>query len=91
MAVLQDIKWTNILIDDGNNITEFKKVNTMYGDNHSGKTTLLFIFKALEAGSISDKYTHPEFELRFDDKKGITQNLLTNHILKKHSDNYLTI
>ncbi len=79
MAVFQDFRWASSVRDGGNNIAEFKKINILYGRNYSGKTTLSRIFRALETGSISDKYISPEFELSFDGGSNATQNSLNSH------------
>jgi wobble nucleotide-excising tRNase len=79
MAVFQDFRWSSSLRDSGNNIAEFKKINILYGRNYSGKTTLSRIFRALETGSISDKYNSPEFQLSFDGASSVTQNSLGSH------------
>ena len=79
MAVFQDFRWASSVRDGGNNIAEFKKINILYGRNYSGKTTLSRIFRALEIGSVSNKYDSPEFQLSFDDGSNVTQNSLNNH------------
>ena len=79
MAVFKDFSWDSSVRDDGNNIAEFKKINILYGRNYSGKTTLSRIFRFLETGLISDKYTSPEFQLSFDGGNKFTQNSLNNH------------
>lgn len=79
MAVFQDFHWSPSVRDEGNNIAEFKKINIVYGRNYSGKTTLSRIFRALETGSISEKYSSPEFQLIFDDGSNVTQNSLRGH------------
>lgn len=79
MAVFQDFRWASSVRDGGNNIAEFKKINIFYGRNYSGKTTLSRIIRALETGSISDKYSSPEFFLSFDGGSNATQNSLTSH------------
>lgn len=79
MAVFQDFRWASSLRDGGNNIVEFKKINILYGRNYSGKTTLSRIFRALETGSISQKYSSPEFQLSFDGGSNATQNTLDKH------------
>ncbi len=79
MAVFQDFSWSSAVKDKGNNVAEFKKINIFYGRNYSGKTTLSRIFRAMETGSISDKYTSPEFQLSFDDGTNVTQNSLNGH------------
>lgn len=79
MAVFQDFRWDSSVRDKGNNIAEFKRINIFYGRNYSGKTTLSRIFRALETGSISDKYSSPQFQLAFDDGSTATQNSLSNY------------
>lgn len=76
MAVFQDFQWASSVRDDGNNVAEFKKINILYGRNYSGKTTLSRILRALETGSISDKYNSPEFQLSFEGGSNATQNSL---------------
>lgn len=79
MAVYDDFQWSSSMRDAGNNIAEFKNLNILYGRNYSGKTTLSRIFRALETGSISDKYSSPEFQLSFDGDRIATQSSLSNH------------
>ena len=79
MAVFKDFRWSSSVRDGDNNIAEFRKINILYGRNYSGKTTLSRIFRALETGSISDKYSSPEFQLSFDGGSNATQNSLSNH------------
>lgn len=79
MAVFRDFRWSSSVRDEGNNIAEFKKINIFYGRNYSGKTTLSRIFRALETGSISEKYSSPEFQLVFDGGSNATQKSLTSH------------
>ena len=75
MAVFQDFHWTSSVRDEGNNVAEFKKINILYGRNYSGKTTLSRIFRAMETGSISDKYASPEFQLSFNGGKKLPRTL----------------
>jgi wobble nucleotide-excising tRNase len=79
MAVYDDFQWSSSMRDAGNNIAEFKNLNIIYGRNYSGKTTLSRIFRALETGTISDKYSSPEFQLSFDGGSIATQRSLSNH------------
>lgn len=79
MAVYDDFQWSSSIRDAGSNIAEFKNLNILYGRNYSGKTTLSRIFRALETGTISDKYSSPEFQLSFDGGKIATQRSLSNH------------
>jgi wobble nucleotide-excising tRNase len=79
MAVFQNFQRDSSVRDDGDNKVEFKKVNILYGRNYSGKTTLSRIFRALKTGTISKKYTSPEFQVSFKDGTKKTQNSLNNH------------
>jgi wobble nucleotide-excising tRNase len=79
MAVFDNFRWASSVRDGGNNIAEFKKINILYGRNYSGKTTLSRIFRAIETGSISDKYSSPEFQISFDGGNNVTQNSLNSH------------
>lgn len=79
MAVFQDFRWNSSVRDEGNNVSEFKKINIFYGRNYSGKTTLSRIVRAMETGSISDKYVSPEFLLSFDGGINVSQNSLSDH------------
>ena len=79
LAVFRDFQWALSVRDGGNNVAEFKKINILYGRNYSGKTTLSRIFRALETGSISNKYSAPEFQLSFDGGSKATQNSMNSH------------
>ena len=79
MAVFNDFQWISLVEDNGNSTVEFKKINILYGRNYSGKTTLSRIFRALETGSISDKYSSPEFTLSLDNGSTVSQNQLSSH------------
>lgn len=79
MAVFDDFQWSSSMRDAGHNIAEFKNLNILYGRNYSGKTTLSRIFRAFETGTISDKYSSPEFQLSFDGGRIATQSSLSNH------------
>ncbi|MDO3386039.1 AAA family ATPase [Gilvimarinus sp. SDUM040013] len=79
MAVYDDFQWSSSMRGAGNNISEFKKLNILYGRNYSGKTTLSRIIRALETGTISDKYGSPKFQLSFDGGSTATQSSLSNH------------
>ena len=79
MAVFQNFQWADSVRDKGNNIAEFKRLNILYGRNYSGKTTLSRIFRAMETGSISEKYDSPEFKVSFESGEAITQTALIDH------------
>lgn len=63
----------------GDQIPPFERVNIFYGRNYSGKTTLSRILRAFETGTISNKYSQPEFELEMKDNTLMNQNLLSEH------------
>lgn len=71
MTVFKDFQWASSLRDRGNNEVKFKKINIYYGRNYSGKTTLSRILRALETGSLSDKFSSPEFLLSSIDVPGM--------------------
>jgi len=79
MAVFNDFRWDSSLRDKGGNVSEFKKINILYGRNYSGKTTLSRILRAMETGKLSDKYENPSFVLTFVDGTQATQSTLTGH------------
>lgn len=79
LAVFQNFTWDTSLRDDGNNVVLFKPINIFYGRNYSGKTTLSRIIRALEIGSISDKYENPQFEVSIKDVADCTQHNLSAH------------
>lgn len=76
LAVFNDFNWDNSVKDKDGNVLDFKTINIIYGRNYSGKTTLSRIVRALETGSISDKYNNPEFNVVFDDGTSINQRQL---------------
>lgn len=79
LAVFQNFVWDTIIRDNGDNVVLFKPINIFYGRNYSGKTTLSRTVRALETGSISDKYENPQFEVSIQDVAGSTPSNLTSH------------
>ena len=80
LAVYQNFNWDTTMRDDGNNVVLLKSINIFYGRNYSGKTTLSRIIRALEIGSISDKYEDPQFEITIDGvSTNVTQENLVSH------------
>lgn len=71
LAVFKDFVWDNSVKDKDGNVLDFKTINIIYGRNYSGKTTLSRIVRALETGSISDKYISPDFNVVFDNGTSI--------------------
>ena len=53
-------------------ISEFKRLNILYGRNYSGKTTLSRILHSFEVGRLPRNYSGPEFEV-FSNGKALTQ------------------
>lgn len=76
LAVFKNFSWDSSVKDSAGNVLDFKPINILYGRNYSGKTTLSRIVRALETGSISDKYNNPEFDVAFDDGSSINQTQL---------------
>lgn len=60
-AVYKNFNWDASVRDKDDNISEFRKINIIYGRNYSGKTSLSRIIRAFETGAISSKYLNPEF------------------------------
>lgn len=79
LAVFKDFNWDSCLRDKGNNVIPFKQINILYGRNYSGKTTLSRIVRAMETGTISDKYEIPQFEVCITGSPDITLRNLTSH------------
>ncbi|UXJ54960.1 AAA family ATPase [Pseudomonas citronellolis] len=79
LAIFRDFQWKSSVRDEGNNIAEFKKINIFYGRNYSGKTTLSRIFRAMETGNLSDKYSNPDFQINFEDYPQATSRNLRSH------------
>jgi len=78
MASFQDSWWASSVRNGGNNTAKLKKINFSYGHGYPGKTILSRIFRTLETGSISDRYT-TKFQLSFDEASNIKQNPLSIH------------
>lgn len=79
LAVFQNFGWDTNLRDEGNSVILFKPINIFYGRNYSGKTTLSRIIRAMETGSISNKYENPQFEVSIKDIADATPLNLTTH------------
>lgn len=82
LAVFRDFNWDSEVVKPDGSVIEFNHINILYGRNYSGKTTLSRILRAMETGTISDKYENPEFSVQFDDSSEIDQtNYQSNPIL----------
>ncbi|MCW7491962.1 AAA family ATPase [Leptospira sp. 2 VSF19] len=78
-AVFQNYDWDTAVCDGAGTVQLFKEINVIYGRNYSGKTTLSRVIRALEKGTISNKYENPEFEVGIKDLEDATQVNLTSH------------
>jgi wobble nucleotide-excising tRNase len=79
LAVYQNFDWDSAVREKNGTVSEFKKLNIIYGRNYSGKTTLSRIFRSLETGFLSSNYINPVFAIEVSDGSSITQNQLSNH------------
>ncbi|MEY4496325.1 MAG: hypothetical protein RL744_1389 [Pseudomonadota bacterium] len=52
--------------DKGNNVINFSKLNIIYGQNYSGKTTLSRVFRLLETGRHPEHYENISFKIHGD-------------------------
>jgi len=78
-AVFLNFNWDNSVRDKGNNISEFKNLNIIYGRNYSGKTTLSRIFRSFEKGVLHERYPNSKFELKHTGTQLLNQANLQNH------------
>lgn len=62
----QDFEWKKSMRDKGNNVINFSKLNIIYGQNYSGKTTLSRAFRLLETGEYPKFYENVSFKIRGD-------------------------
>ena len=79
LAIFQDFKWDNSVLNKENNVVEFQQINILYGRNYSGKTTLSRILRAIERAAISEKFENPSFSVLFSDNTEISQNNLADN------------
>ncbi len=79
LAVFKNFDWNTAVVDTDNSVRDFKRINIIYGRNYSGKTTLSRIVRALETGTISDKYENPELNIKIKDNSDVTHNDFNNH------------
>ena len=81
LGVFQDFHWDNEVKNKDGSIRYFEAINIIYGRNYSGKTTISRIFRALETGSISDKYGNPYFCMELADGSKIEMESKTENFL----------
>lgn len=79
LAVFKNFKWDTSVSEKDGSVAIFREINILYGRNYSGKTTLSRIFRALETGKLSDKYSNPSFSIELDGSLIIDAQNLNNH------------
>lgn len=79
MGVFNDFQWNKTVRGSGNNIGNFEKINILYGNNYSGKTTLSRIFRSFETKKLPEKYGSIAFQLSENTNNPLNQNTLSNH------------
>ncbi|SDQ22542.1 AAA family ATPase [Flagellimonas zhangzhouensis] len=91
LAVFNDFDWDSAVIDDSSNVLLLKKTNIIYGRNYSGKTTLSRVIRAMETGSISEKYENPECCISIHDNDDVTQVDFSSHnkVIRVFNDDFI--
>lgn len=79
LGVFKGFDWDKEVLSGDGKVQNFGKINIIYGRNYSGKTTLSRILRAMESGSLSDKFENPAFCVAFADGTQLTQDSLTSH------------
>jgi wobble nucleotide-excising tRNase len=79
LGVFNDFEWKSEVRSNGGSVQNFVDINIIYGRNYSGKTTLSRIIRALETGTLSDKYGAPSFKLKFTDNSEVEHTSLSNN------------
>ncbi len=59
----KDFVWAAEMRDAHGNVTEFKRLNIIYGRNYSGKTTLSRLVRSMETAVLPVRYDAPRFEI----------------------------
>lgn len=90
MAVFKNFDWNKTVKNNGG-VVDFDRINVIYGRNYSGKTTTSRIFRAMETGSISQKYINPVFEVEFNGGNKVTQANLSTHdkVIRVFNDDFV--
>ncbi len=78
-ALFDKFDWNRSVLDKEGNVIDFGKFNIIFGRNYSGKTTLSRMVRAIQTGSLSDKYENPDFCISFQGGKECSQNKLSEH------------
>lgn len=73
LAVFRDFIWDREVQKPDGSVAEFGHINILYGRNYSGKTTLSRLLRAVRTRVLSDKYSRPQFKIKFSDGSEINQ------------------
>ena len=80
-AIYKNFDWdTNVLSGDGS-ISNFKKLNIIYGRNYSGKTSLSKILRSFEKQELPKNYINPQFSISLKDSSILTNDQIVDHNL----------
>ena len=69
-----------IAVREGQAVSEFRRLNILFGRNYSGKTTLSRIFRSFEVGRMPENYQDPDFEITVGGQT-LTQEHIGSHPL----------
>lgn len=78
-AVFKHFDWDSCICDSDGNCLNLKKLNIIYGRNYSGKTTLSRIARALEIGTVDEKFGSPNYTVKFADGTIVDQDSPCSH------------
>lgn len=76
-----EFEWKKYLIKN-KNVSEFQKLNIIYGRNYSGKTTVSRILRSFEVQKLPENYSNPQFTIFSSDNSNLTQEDIANHPLE---------
>lgn len=62
-GLFKDFDWDSVILDKQNDVYEFDKINILYGQNYSGKTTLSRMVQCLAEGHEVYGYSDAEFSI----------------------------
>jgi len=79
VGVFKDFSWDQCVKNKKGETVFFDKLNILYGQNYSGKTTLSRIIRSLETGKFSNKYIDAQFSIFFDGEEELTNIHLGNN------------
>ena len=68
-------------VREGQTVSEFRRLNILFGRNYSGKTTLSRIFRSFEVGRMPENYQGLDFEIAVG-----SQTLTREHLGSHHLD-----